>query len=168
MKQISFNPNNLKDSSRNRDEKYFNIKNQLQYLLNFEKNELNDISLNDISLNDISLNKTIKKEISKKMSSYKSQDKKNGKYDHEQHISYEQLMEKLISCQLKCYYCNSNLYLLYQKRVEPMQWSLERFDNNLGHYDSNTCISCLKCNLQRRTSNHEYFKFSKNISITKV
>jgi len=158
MKQISFNPDNLKDSRDLQDEKYFNIENQLQYLLDFEKNELDDISLN----------KTIKREISKKMSSYKSQDKKNGKYDDEQHISYEQLLQKLTSCQLKCYYCNSNLYLLYQKRGEPMQWSLERFDNNLGHYDSNTCISCLKCNLQRRTSNHEYFKFSKNLSITKV
>jgi hypothetical protein len=158
MKQISFNPDNLKDSRDIQDEKYFTIENQLQYLLDFEKKELTDISLN----------KTIKREISKKMSSYKSQDKKNGKYDDQQHISYEQLLQKLTSCQLKCYYCNSNLYLLYQKRGEPMQWSLERFDNNLGHYDSNTCISCLKCNLQRRTSNHEYFKFSKNLSITKV
>jgi len=158
MKQINFNPNNLKDLGGIPDQKYFNIDNQLQYLLDFEKNDLNDISLN----------KTIKKEISKKMSSYRSQDKKNGKYDDKQHILYEQLIQKLTSCQLKCYYCNSNLYLLYQKRGEPMQWTLERFDNNLGHYNSNTCISCLKCNLQRRTSNHEYFKFSKNLSITKV
>lgn len=158
MKQISFNPDNLKDSRDIPDEKYFNIENQLQYLLEFEKKDLADISIN----------KTIKREISKKMSSYRSQDKKNGKYDDEQHISYDQLMQKLTSCQLKCYYCDSNLYLLYQKRGEPLQWSLERFDNNLGHYDSNTCISCLKCNLQRRTSNHEYFKFSKNLSITKV
>ena len=158
MKQINFNPDHLKDSQGIQDEKYFNIDNQLQYLLDFEKNEITDISLS----------KTIKREIRKKMSSYKSQDKKSGKYDDEQHISYEQLLEKLTSCQLKCYYCNSNLYLLYQKRGEPMQWSLERFDNNLGHYDSNTCISCLKCNLQRRTSNHEYFKFSKNLSITKI
>lgn len=158
MKQINFNPDNLKDSRDIQDEKYFNIDNQLQYLLDFEKNEITDISLS----------KTIKREIRKKMSSYKSQDKKSGKYDDEQHISYEQLLEKLTSCQLKCYYCNSNLYLLYQKRGEPMQWSLERFDNNLGHYDSNTCISCLNCNLQRRTSNHEYFKFSKNLSITKI
>lgn len=158
MKQINFNPDNLKDSRDIQDEKYFNIDNQLQYLLDFEKNEITDISLS----------KTIKREIRKKMSSYKSQDKKSGKYDDDQHISYEQLLEKLTSCQLKCYYCNSNLYLLYQKRGEPMQWSLERFDNNLGHYDSNTCISCLKCNLQRRTSNHEYFKFSKNLSITKI
>jgi len=158
MKQICFNSNNLKNSSLFHDDEYFNIDNQLQYLLRYQKNELGDISLN----------KSIKREISKKMSSYKSQDKKNGKYDDEQHISYQQLLNKLTSSEMKCYYCNSNLFLLYQKRGEPMQWSLERFDNNLGHYESNTCISCLKCNLQRRTSNHEYFKFSKNLSITKI
>ena len=158
MKQICFNPDNLKNSNILQNGTYFNLDSQLQYLLEFTKNELTDISLN----------KTIRREINKKMSSYKSQDKKNGKYDEEQHISYEQLLEKLVSCELKCYYCNSMLFLLYQKRGEPMQWSLERFDNNLGHYDSNTCISCLKCNLQRRTSNHEYFKFSKNLSITKI
>lgn len=158
MKKICFNPDNLKNSNVLQNDTYFNLDSQLQYLLEFTKNELTDISLN----------KTIRRELNKKMSSYKCQDKKNGKYDEEQHISYEQLLEKLTSCKLKCYYCNSNLFLLYQKRGEPMQWSLERFDNNLGHYDSNTCISCLKCNLQRRTSNHEYFKFSKNLSITKV
>jgi len=76
MKQICFNSNNLKNSSLSHDDEYFNIDNQLQYLLRYEKNELGDISLN----------KTIKREISKKMSSYKSQDKKNGKYDDEQHI----------------------------------------------------------------------------------
>tara|TARA_B000000557_G_C20761759_1_gene437647 strand:+ start:252 stop:728 length:477 start_codon:yes stop_codon:yes gene_type:complete len=158
MKRIYFNSENLKNTHDIQDDEYFNVDNQLQYLLQFEKNEICDTSLN----------KLIKREIGKKISSYKSQDKKNGKYDEEKHISYQQLLEKLTSSQLKCYYCNSTLYLLYQKRGEPMQWSLERFDNNLGHYDSNTCISCLKCNLQRRTSNHEYFKFSKSLSITKI
>jgi hypothetical protein len=159
MKQICFNPNNYKNTQNELvNDEYFNIENQLNYLVRFVKNDLSDVSLNKI----------MKREIGKKMSSYKSQDKKNGKFDELQHISYEQLLGKLKSCELKCYYCNSNMFLLYKKRGEPMQWSLERFNNNLGHYYSNTCISCLKCNLQRRTSNHEYFKYSKNLSITKV
>ena len=157
MKQINFNPNNYKNSQIINDD-YYEITNQLNYLIKYDSNNIDDSSLNKI----------IKKEIGKKMSSYKSQDKKNGKYDEEKHISYQQLMTKLKLSQLKCYYCNSELFLLYKKRGEPLQWSLERFDNNIGHYDSNTCISCLKCNLQRRTSNYEYFKFSKNLSIKKV
>jgi len=158
MKQVCFNPGNYKNTNGYVADEYFNIENQLSYLTKFRNNELIDISLNKI----------INKEIRKKMSSYKSQDKKNGKYDELQHISYNQLLEKLVSCKLECYYCNSKLFLLYKKRGESMQWSLERFDNNLGHYESNSCISCLKCNLQRRTSNHEYFKFSKNLSIKKI
>ena len=110
----------------------------------------------------------VKKEVERKLSGYKNQDTKKKCYDKNYFISYENTLEKLVVSKLKCYYCNSRLFLLYKKRGEPMQWSLERFDNNLGHYDSNTCISCLKCNLQRRTSNHEYFKYSKNLSIKKI
>ena len=57
--------------------------------------------------------------------------------------------------------------LIHKNKKEYLQWSLERFDNNLGHYNSNTCISCLGCNLQRRTDNHEYFKAGKQFSIKK-
>uniref|UniRef100_A0A6C0L043 Uncharacterized protein n=1 Tax=viral metagenome TaxID=1070528 RepID=A0A6C0L043_9ZZZZ len=158
MKRIDYNPENNKHDVIDYNNDYYDINNQLNYLLLFESGQIADCSLNKI----------IKKEISKKISSYKSQDKKNSKYDEEQHISYLQLLSKLKKCNLKCYYCNEKLFLLYKKRGEPMQWSLERFDNNIGHYETNTCISCLKCNLQRRTSNHEYFKFSKNLTISKV
>jgi len=158
MKKISYNPNNYRNACVVHIDDYYKQENQLNYLIQFMNEELVDISLT----------KLIKQEIGKKMSSYKSQDKKNKKYDDEQHISYEELLKKLESSGLKCYYCNSDLFLLYKKRGEPLQWSLERFDNNIGHYDSNTCISCLKCNLQRRTDNHEYFKFSKNMTITKI
>ena len=157
MKKIMFNPNNDKNNVFDNDS-YYNIEDQLNFLLEFEKEELVDMSLNTI----------IGKEIRKKISSYKSQDKKNGKYDETKHITYEQLLQKLKFSELKCYYCNEHMFLLYKKRGEPMQWSLERLDNNIGHYDTNTCISCLKCNLQRRTSNYEYFKFSKNLTISKV
>ena len=158
MKKITYNPNNYRNACVDHKDDYYKSENQLNYLIQFINEELVDISLT----------KLIKREIGKKMSSYKSQDKKNKKYDDEQHISYEELVKKLESSCLKCYYCESELFLLYKKRGEPLQWSLERLDNNIGHYDSNTCISCLKCNLQRRTDNHEYFKFSKNMTITKI
>lgn len=157
MKKIVFDVDNNKNNNLT-DDNYYHIDKQYEMIINFQNNNINDISLNKI----------IKREICKKISSYKSQDKKSGKYDEEQHISYEELVNKLISCKLTCYYCNNNIYLLYKKRGEPLQWSLERLNNNIGHYSSNTCISCLKCNLQRRTGNYEYFKFSKNMKISKV
>lgn len=117
---------------------------------------------------DFSFNKIISQEIRRKLSSYKSQDRRKGKYDPEQHITYEDLVEMLYDSKLQCYYCRRDVYLTYRNKGEKAQWSLERFDNNIGHYKTNTCISCLQCNLQRRTDNHEYFKFSKNMSVKKV
>jgi hypothetical protein len=116
---------------------------------------------------DFSYNKIIMKELKQKHASYKSQDKKNNKYDQEQHISYSQLLNKLQSSQLTCFYCKDNLLLMYRNKNEKKQWSLERLNNNLGHYDTNTCIACLQCNLQRRNENYEYFQKAKQWKIFK-
>jgi hypothetical protein len=106
--------------------------------------------------------------LKQKYSSYKSQDKQSHKYDPLQHITYEQMIEKIYFSKLKCYYCDCNLSILYNKKRLGSQWTLERLDNNLGHYASNTCISCLDCNLKRRTDNYEYFKKSKQTTIVKL
>lgn len=107
------------------------------------------------------------KEIKKKHSSYKSQDKQKHKYDESQHITLSQIINKLIECNLKCYYCNKDVLLLYNKKKEQNQWTLERLNNNIGHYNDNTCISCLKCNLGRRTDNYEYYKKGKTMILEK-
>jgi len=113
-------------------------------------------------------NNDIIRALKQKYSSYKSQDKQSHKYDPEQHITYEQMIEKIYNSKLKCYYCNCELSILYNKKRLKTQWTLERLDNNLGHYSSNTCISCLECNLKRRTDNYEYFKKSKQTKIVKL
>ena len=113
-------------------------------------------------------NHDITKVLKQKYSSYKNQDKQSHKYDSEQHITFEQMIEKIYICNLKCYYCNCDLSILYNKKRLKTQWTLERLDNNLGHYSSNTCISCLECNLKRRTDNYEYFKQSKQTKIVKL
>jgi hypothetical protein len=116
-----------------------------------------------IEMNDIK--KEYEKEIKKKLGSYKAQDKQKNKYDKEQIISYNDIIKKLYDCELKCFYCDQYTVILFNKKREAIQWTLERLDNNIGHYDSNTCISCLKCNLQRRTDNYEYFKMGKQFKI---
>jgi len=108
------------------------------------------------------------RELKKKHSGYKSQDKQKHKYDVEQHITFKELIEKMIDCKLKCYYCNKDVLLTYNKKKEGLQWTLERLNNNLGHYKENTCISCLKCNLGRRTDNHDYYKKGKTMILEKV
>ena len=113
-------------------------------------------------------NNDITRVLKQKYSSYKNQDKQSHKYDSDQHITFEQMIEKIYTCDLKCYYCNCDLDILYNKKKLKTQWTLERLDNNLGHYASNTCISCLECNLKRRTDNYEYFKQSKQTRIIKL
>ena len=108
------------------------------------------------------------KEIKMKHSSYKSQDKQKHKYDETKHITLSQLLEKLKESLLVCYYCGKKVLLLYSKKKDGLQWSLERLNNNLGHYPDNTCIACLKCNLGRRTDNHEYYKKGKTMILKKV
>lgn len=109
----------------------------------------------------------LKKEIKKKINSYKSQDKLKRKYDIEKFIGYDTIIDKLIKSELKCFYCKKEVLLFYSKKKERLQWSLERLNNNIGHNSENTCISCLDCNLRRRTDNYEYFKNSKQMIIKK-
>ena len=156
MKKIIFDDPYLKKNVNLKIDEIYQPENQILYLNNL---------YNDI---DFSYNEIIIQEIKKKHSSYKSQDKKKNRYDESQHITYNELLKKIYESELKCYYCKKDLILLYKTKNEKNQWSLERFDNNLGHYNSNTCISCLGCNLQRRNENHEYFKFSKQFKITKI
>jgi hypothetical protein len=150
MKHIKYNQH-LKTNLYNLN---YDISCQIQYIDNI--------------YNDVSFETNIHKELKKKYNSYKQQDKLKHRFDHELHITYKQMIDKLYFSRLKCYYCKDDLCIIYDKKKTSHQWSLERFDNNIGHYDNNTCISCLKCNLQRRTNNHEYFKFSKQFKINRI
>lgn len=155
MKKIVFNDPYVKKNSELVDDYLYDSSKHLNYIYKL---------INNI---DFSHNKIILNSIKKKYSSYKSQDKLKRKYDEQQFISLNELLFKLQKSNLRCYYCKCELKLIYKNKNETKQWSLERFDNNIGHYNNNTCISCLKCNLQRRTDNHEYFKFGKQLNIVK-
>ena len=155
MKKIVFNDPYVKKNSELVDDYLYDSSKHLNYIYKL---------INNI---DFSHNKIILNSIKKKYSSYKSQDKLKRKYDEQQFISLNELLFKLQKSNLRCYYCKCELKLIYKNKNENKQWSLERFDNNIGHYNNNTCISCLKCNLQRRTDNHEYFKFGKQLNIVK-
>jgi hypothetical protein len=117
---------------------------------------------------DVEINTDFNSELKKKFNAYKNQDKHKNKFDDSKHITYLQMIKKLYDSQLKCYYCNCQLLILFNKRREGSQWTLERLDNNIGHYESNTCIACLKCNLKRRTDSHEYFKQGKQLTLIKL
>ena len=102
-------------------------------------------------------------EIKKKHQSYKQQDIKKEYHEYNNFITFLNIIEKLASSNMKCYYCNCNTLILFKNAREESQWTLDRLNNYDEHSNENTIICCLKCNLQRRRKNSEKFKFSKHL-----
>ena len=107
-------------------------------------------------------------ELNHKIQGYKGQDIKKDIHNQVSLINLEHVLEKLVASQLTCCYCSNAIQVLYKNVRDPNQWTLDRIDNALGHTRDNTCISCLKCNLQRRVMNAEKFTFTKKLKIQKL
>jgi hypothetical protein len=127
----------------------------------------NDISnANTIKVDPIKTR--LKSELHNKIQGYKYQDMNKDIFNLDTLINLEDLLEKLLGSKLKCYYCNKPVSVLYKNVREPQQWTLDRIDNDLSHTKDNTCIACLKCNLQRRLMDAKKFTFTKQLKINKV
>jgi hypothetical protein len=117
--------------------------------------------------NDI-IKSRLKSELLNKIQGYKAQDLSKDIYNAGNLITLEDLLEKLVGSKLLCCYCSKPLFVFYKNVREPTQWTLDRIDNNLSHTKENTCVSCLKCNLQRRCMDAKKFTFTKKLKINKV
>lgn len=111
--------------------------------------------------------KEMEREIKKKINGYKQQDVSKSLFNGDLLISLNEVIEKLVICKLNCYYCKDSMSILYNNIRDPKQWSLDRLDNNIGHYTDNVVISCLDCNLKRRRKNADAFLFTKQLKIVK-
>ena len=101
--------------------------------------------------------------LKNKLDSYKQQDKKKTYDTYDNFITLENIIEKLIAYNMRCYYCNSKTLILFKNLRDDYQWTLDRLNNYDEHSNTNTIICCLKCNLQRRRKNSEKFKFTKQL-----
>ena len=110
----------------------------------------------------------VKKELNKKIDGYKNQDVKKNIYSEDLLITYNELLDKLIISDLKCYYCKKLVKLMYTDIRDNEQWTLDRLNNSLGHTNDNTVICDLKCNLQRRCQDEKIFLYSKRLKIIKT
>ena len=107
-------------------------------------------------------------EINKKISGYKQQDKLKKLFDEDKFLTFENIIQKLIDCELKCYYCKSELKVLYDISRQMTQWSVDRIDNDKGHNIGNYYIACLECNLKRRRRSDDKFLFTKQMNLVKI
>lgn len=105
--------------------------------------------------------------IKNKLYNYKQQDVIKKKLNEANFVSFDETVNLLKTCNLKCCYCSSEVYILYKRVREMKQWSLDRIDNNIGHNSGNLVIACLECNLKRRRTNKDAFMFTKNMVIIK-
>jgi len=101
--------------------------------------------------------------LKNKLDSYKQQDKKKTYDEYDNFITLENVIEKLVAYNMRCYYCNSKTLILFKNLRDDNQWTLDRLNNYDEHSNANTIICCLKCNLQRRRKNSEKFKFTKQL-----
>ena len=156
MKNITFEKSKIiKLSTKDIDDQLFETKTQISLI--------NKIYLNE----SVECKSIIMRELDQKINSYKQQDREKL-LDLTNLITNHELIEKLVSSKLKCCYCKHDLFLLYKYKREDYQWTLDRIDNNMGHSDNNTLISCLKCNLQRRCRSSDAFKFTKQLKLNKI
>lgn len=154
MKKIIFTATN---------EEKTNIRKEMDLSFNAQQQMINMLYMND----DFEFKKELLAELNKKRNGYKQQDRKKEIFSEYYFITYEQIVEKLVQSKLSCHYCKTNVLLFFKNKREPTQWTLDRINNDLAHTDSNTIVSCLKCNLDRRVKNIDIFTFSKQLKITK-
>ena len=74
----------------------------------------------------------------------------------------------MCDCELKCYYCLSEMNVLYDISRESKQWTVDRIDNDLGHNLTNFYLACLECNLTRRRRSDDKFLFTKQMKLVKL
>jgi hypothetical protein len=172
----------IKINKLNIPQQYFNFNQQLTMLQHINNNINNDNN-NDINndnnnnnnnndnndnnndnfINNDIINEIIIQEIKNKLHGYKTQDKLKNKYNTNEFININQIIQSLVECNLNCIYCNNNMFILYNNVREPSQWSVDRIDNSLGHINNNYVLACLSCNIKRKAQSKDKFLFASNI-----
>jgi hypothetical protein len=109
----------------------------------------------------------IVRQINNKIYGYRTQDIDKKILCEEKLIDLQNVLNLMIKCDNKCFYCKENVNVLYEYVREPKQWTLERLDNNFGHNNDNVVIACLSCNLRRKTMHYERYVFTKQLNIIK-
>ena len=125
-----------------------------------------DLSLNPLDQLHLLVTKDVK-EIAIKLNGYRNQDSLKNRLDLETFITVQQTIDLLVQSNLTCFYCKCFTPILYKNVRDGNQWSLDRIDNDKGHSHDNVVISCLQCNLRRKTMHPERYVFTKKLVITK-
>lgn len=117
--------------------------------------------------NNMEVEKIIKNNILTKIRGYKNQDQKKKILDKDNIVELNDVVELLNTSKFCCYYCKKQTSIFYENVKDETQWTLDRLDNKYGHNKGNVVISCLSCNLKRKTMHFKRFEFTKQLQIIK-
>ena len=137
------------------------------YLHENQLNNIKKIIESDYKFNN-QTTKICLQQINKKIYGYKQQDMIKKLLNNEKLITLESITNKMVECELKCYYCCCEMNVLYDISREMKQWTVDRINNDLGHNDDNYYLACLECNLKRRRRSDDKFLFTKRMKLIKV
>ena len=112
-------------------ETLINIENQMDFLIKINSNK-EFVERNNITT-----------EINNKINSYKHQDIKKNRHDEKKLITFSETVNKMIDCSMNCHYCKKQCLLMYEKVRDNKQWTLDRINNDIGHFKNNVVICCL-------------------------
>lgn len=130
-----------------------------------ELENLDNVSMETlVEEQDNGLKKIILQQIKSKIHSYANQDKEKKLFCPDKFVNLSDVVSLLKECNFVCYYCKEETQLMYEYVREPKQWTLERLNNDFGHNNDNVVISCLSCNLRRRTMASERYVQTKQIA----
>jgi hypothetical protein len=178
IKSITYNPVNkiskkqlinehLKEKNRKRVESEnwnFDVE---HYKYNNQIKMIKDILANNYKYTgDIS--KIALQQINRKIYGYKQQDIIKKLFNENEFITFESVINKMVDCELKCYYCSCEMNVLYDISREMKQWTVDRINNDLGHNLTNYYLACLECNLKRRRRSDDKFLFTKQLKLVKL
>jgi hypothetical protein len=110
-------------------------------------------------------NEILISEIKTKLSSYKQQDVIKHRYEQGLFVTSEYVVNMLLEADISCFYCKDEMLVLYEKSREMTQWSVDRINNDIGHNVDNIVVSCLRCNLQKKTRDSDKFLNTKQLVI---
>ena len=146
--------------SWNFSDEYFKYNKQIELLKDIFTNNFNNTA-------DDVVRKILFQQINTKISGYKQQDMVKKHYDCQKFVDFNNIIVKLIECELKCRYCKEPMTILYDISREMRQWSVDRIDNYMGHNNDNYHLACLDCNLKRKRQTDKNFLFTKQLCIIK-
>ena len=167
LKIINIPKKRIEPIKWNLTENQYSYQTQLKIINNYFYNQSNLTEKNNLT-EELKILQYMQQQIKQKCSSYKTQDKKKGKYNSSSFINEDDILNTMYKTKLICFYCQNPIMILYENVRDAGQWTVDRIDNELGHNKNNYVLSCLKCNLQKRKRNSDDFEFTKQMHLIRT